>query len=74
MNSWMNRGPVLAAYQRVKGTSEGPTPYGETSLAESFAESFALYRIDPPALQRVLPKVFNWFKSGKYLKLAQTDP
>ena len=74
MKKWMKVGPVLSAYKRVKGKSRGPTPYGTTSLAESFAESFALYRVDPNALRRVMPKVYRWFKSGDHIKLARSKP
>ena len=68
MDRWRERGPVLSAYARVKGASKGPTPYGESSLQESFAESFALFRVDPKALKRVFPKVYTWFRKGGHLK------
>ena len=74
MKKWMKAGPVLSAYKRVKGKSSGPTPYGNTSLAESFAESFALYRVDPNALRRVAPQIHRWFKSGEHIKLARSKP
>ncbi len=62
------KGPVLKAYLKVRGKKKGPTPYGESSAAESFAESFALYRVDPKALKRVFPKVYKWFQSNGHLK------
>lgn len=62
------KGPVLMAYLNVRGKKRGPTPYGETSAAESFAESFALFRVDPLALKRVFPKVYEWFKRDGHLK------
>jgi hypothetical protein len=61
------RGPVLGAYARVKGDRKGPTRYGRTTLAESFAESFALHKIDPAALKRWSPKVAQWFEGGGHL-------
>ncbi len=66
--SLQSRGPVLKAYLKARGQSKGPTSYGETSDKESFAESFALYKVDPPALKRVMPRVFAWFKSEGHLK------
>ena len=62
------KGPVLKAYLKIRGKQKGPTPYGESSAAESFAESFALYRVDPKALKRVFPKVHRWFKKNGHLK------
>ena len=61
-------GPVLAAYARVLGRSQAPTVYGESSIRESFAESFSLYRADPRALDRLLPAVLAWFKADGHLK------
>lgn len=61
-------GPVLAAYLAVRGPDRGPTKYGRTADAESFAESFALFRADPPALQRIYPNVYEWFASGGHMK------
>ena len=68
---WRDRGPVIDAYLRAKGKVEGPTPYGLTSHKESFAEAFALYRVDPKALQRIMPKVYTWFKSGAHIREAR---
>ncbi len=61
------RSPVLRAYRRALAGRRGPTRYGRTSIHESFAESFALYRGDPQALQRILPKVHLWFERGGHL-------
>ncbi|MBJ93019.1 MAG: hypothetical protein CMP23_00940 [Rickettsiales bacterium] len=59
--------PVLRSYRKALAGRRGPTRYGRTSLHESFAESFALYRGDPQALHRVLPAVFQWFEEGGHL-------
>lgn len=67
------KGPVLKAYLKVRGKKKGPTPYGESSAAESFAESFALYRVDPKALRRVFPKVHQWFKNNGHLKTIKSN-
>ncbi len=65
---WVEKGPVLKAYEKVLGKKAAPTVYGESSLKESFAESFALYKADPKALGRLLPKVLGWFQSDGHLK------
>jgi hypothetical protein len=63
--------PVLAAYLDVKAGESGPTDYANASPHESFAESFALFHVDPDALQRALPRVYAWFKSGGHEKAAR---
>lgn len=68
VDRWTEKGPVLSSYAQRKGAQQGPTLYGETSLKESFAESFALFRVDPAALKRVFPKVYEWFKGGGHLR------
>ncbi len=65
---WTKRGPVLTAYAKIIRGSLAPTVYGEESVAESFAESFSLYRADPDALKRLLPKVAKWFANKGHLK------
>lgn len=60
-------GPVLQAYLAVRGGTRGPTHYGRTSVEESFAESFALFRADPAALQRIYPDVYDWFAKDGHL-------
>ena len=67
------KGPILEAYQKVIGRSPPPTHYGETSLKESFAESFALYHLDPQALKRILPNVYAWFKSQGHLRALKSN-
>lgn len=64
-------GPVLAGYVAVRGSEPGPTRYGSTSDAESFAESFALYKADPAALQRIYPRLFSWFASNRHILLLR---
>ncbi len=64
-------GPVLAAYNKALGGRPAPTRYGEVSVQESFAESFALYHADPDALGRVLPGVLEWFQAGGHLKALE---
>lgn len=63
---------VLRAYDEVRGALRGPTPYGATALAESFAEAFALFHADPAALSRVAPRVHEWFLTEGPL-LARTQ-
>jgi hypothetical protein len=70
-NDLGDEGAVLRAYQQVLAGAPGPTDYGSTSLKESFAESFALFHVDPDALRRVLPRVHAWFASGGHRKAAR---
>jgi len=60
--------PVLRAYLDVLDGQPAPTDYGTTSPAESFAESFALFHVDPAALVRTRPKVAAWFAAGGHLQ------
>ena len=60
-------GPVLESYLHALGDETPPTAYAETSPAESFAESYSLYRTDPAALKRLLPAVFEYFERGEHL-------
>lgn len=55
-------GPVLKAYRRKTGGKRGPTRYGRRTVQESFAESFALFKLDPAGLKRWSPDVYAWFK------------
>ena len=59
--------PVLDGYAKALGGEPAPTDYGNTSPHESFAESFALFHVDPEALQRTRPGVFAWFAKGRHL-------
>lgn len=61
------RSPVIRDYRRALAGHRGPTRYGRTSIHESFAESFALYRGDPAALKRILPGVHRWFEADGHL-------
>lgn len=63
-----SEGPVIAAYVQARGPERGPTKYGRTADSESFAESFALFRADPAALQRIYPNVHAWFTSGGHMQ------
>jgi hypothetical protein len=63
----LRRSPLLAAFAALPGAGKGPTPYGRTSLDESFAESYALFVADPAALQRVAPEIHGWFATGGHL-------
>ncbi len=64
-----DRNPILAAYGKIPGSADGPTIYGRGSVTESFAESFALYHLDPKALQRVSPAVYEFFRQQRHLFL-----
>ncbi len=57
------RGGLLKEYRQQLRGKRGPTPYGRTSLQESFAESFSLHHCDPSALKKKLPRVAEWFRA-----------
>jgi len=61
-------GPVLKAYRRKTGGKRGPTRYGRRTVEESFAESFALYKLDPAALKRWSRDVYAWFEAGGHIE------
>jgi len=59
---------VLKSFRKARGTSRGPTPYGRSTVVESFAECFALYHLDPQGLARWDRDVFRWFDAGGHRK------
>ena len=63
-----DRGPVLRHYRRARSFRNGPTPYGASDLAESFAEAFMLFRSDPAALLRIDPGAHAWFLQERHLR------
>ena len=70
-NKWTEKNPVLDAYLHVLDGAPAPTEYGNVSNRESFAESFALFHVDPAALKRTRPAVFRWFDEGGHLSVFQ---
>jgi hypothetical protein len=67
-NRLLLNSPVLADYLDALDGEPAPTDYGATSPHESFAESFALFHVDPAALERTRPRVYEWFKGGGHLE------
>ncbi len=63
----LKRSPLLAAFAELPGAKKGPTPYGRTTMDESFAEAFALFKVDPDALRRISPEMVAWFVAGEHL-------
>lgn len=70
-NDWSDRNPVLDGYLQVLQGAPAPTDYGNSSPRESFAESFALFHVDPDALERTRPEVFRWFAEGNHIQVFQ---
>jgi hypothetical protein len=69
-----DHGPVLRAYRRARSQRKGPTPYGGTSLHESFADAFALGGADPAALRRVDEGAYYFFqREGHLHALGDSD-
>jgi len=62
-------GPVIEAWATVRD-GPGPGSYGARSLHESFAEAYALHRLDPAALERAMPGAAAWFDQGGHLAAA----
>ncbi len=60
--------PLEQRYAELARAFKGPTPYGRTDVSESFAESFALFHIDPGSLRRLSPEVHAWFAAAEHLK------
>ncbi|OGQ09823.1 MAG: hypothetical protein A2138_19165 [Deltaproteobacteria bacterium RBG_16_71_12] len=67
-NRLSDRSPVLDQYLRALRDLPAPTDYGNASSHESFAESFALFHVDPAALLRTRPAVHAWFAAGGHLR------
>ncbi len=65
--------PAAIALSKVVAITESPTWYGKTSVEEHFAECFALFHLDPRALERASPLAFKWFSEGRHLKVTQRD-
>jgi len=59
-------GPVIGAWRAMR-LGPGPTPYANKSAHEAFAEAFALYKLDPEALQRAMPEAVAFFAAGGHL-------
>ncbi len=70
-NELTSDSPIMRAYLRALDGDPAPTDYGNASAHESFAESFALFHIDPDALRRARPKVFAWFADGGHIAAAR---
>ena len=66
-NALSKKGPILADYERQLKGRKGPTHYGASNIAESFAESFALYYGDRSALHRIWPDIVKWFDNQGHI-------
>lgn len=58
---------AIAMVEATGGPQGAPTAYGRSTVAEAFAESFALFYADPAALKRASPKAYDWFAAGHHL-------
>jgi hypothetical protein len=66
-------GPIIEAFGTHRTFDKGPTEYSNESPQEAFAESYALFKLDPEALERIDPNLYQWFASGAYLDLLPSD-
>lgn len=63
--------PIVMEYKKVRSNRSGPTSYGRTDPSEGFAEAFAIFHLDPRALEWIDPDVYHWFRMGRHLKPIQ---
>ncbi|MEQ1564504.1 MAG: hypothetical protein ABMA64_02615 [Myxococcota bacterium] len=66
-------GPVVEAWDEFRDGRKGPSTYGFREPNESFAEAFALYHVDPDALDRAIPGASAWFVAGTHTEAAKLD-
>lgn len=66
-------GPIVEAYAAHRSSRKGPTRYANQSTEEAFAESYALFKLDPLALKRTDLGAYEWFLSGAYLAMLPED-
>ncbi len=62
-------GPIIDSFLQSRSSTKGPTVYADTNAVEAFAESYALFKLDPKALNRADPGAFDWFESKEWLDL-----
>ena len=59
--------PMEQAFDKeVPFRTAAPTVYGRSAIGESFADSFALFKVDRKALDRAAPKAGPWFESKAF--------
>ncbi len=44
-----------------------------SATAETFAEFFACWKVDPAAMRRAYPDVVDWFEAGEHLSGCRVD-
>ena len=62
-------GPIVESFLAHRSGSRGPTRYADFSNGEAFAESYALYKLDPEALIRIDPPLYKRFASKAYIDM-----
>lgn len=58
--------PMERAFEAKLPLKDAPTVYGRTAIGESFADTFALLKLDRAALDRAAPGVSAWFESPAF--------
>jgi hypothetical protein len=58
--------PMEQSFDKTLPFRAAPTMYGRTAIGESFAECFALFKVDRAALERAAPDAIKWFESKDY--------
>jgi hypothetical protein len=62
-------GPIVEGFVTNRSGTKGPTRYADFDIGEAFAESYALYKLDPQALRRIDPPLYKWFASKAYMDM-----
>jgi len=59
------------AVREFERLAKGLTPvteYASTSATEAFAETFAMYKLNPKGIKSMNPRLAQWFRKQGYLK------
>lgn len=62
----LQQSPTEAAFLLKLPLNKAPTPYARTLPSEAFAESYRLWKLDRPALERAAPGIPAWFDSAAF--------
>ncbi len=60
-------GRALAEFEELSKGMAPLTEHAKTNTNEAFAETFALYKLNPEGIKRLNPKLAAWFKRQGYL-------
>jgi hypothetical protein len=58
---------ALREFEKLAKGMKPVSEYAETSTIEAFAETYAMYKLNPKGIERINPKLGAWFKRQGYL-------